>query len=136
MVSMTGGSVGFQLGGSSTDVILLIMNRRGINKLLESKFTLGADASAAAGPKGRTAAAATDVQMRAEILSYARSRGLFAGVSLNGSVLKPSNDDNEDLYGRRVNAKQVLLQGSKMPLGGQRLVNLLESYDQGETIDP
>ena len=129
MVSMTGGSVGFQLGGSSTDVILLIMNERGINKLLESKVTLGADASAAAGPKGRTAQAATDVQLRAEILSYARSRGLFAGVSLQGAVLKPDGDDNEDLYGERIDPREVLYEGGKTPKSATKLINALEQYD-------
>jgi lipid-binding SYLF domain-containing protein len=130
MVVMTGGSLGFQLGGSSTDVILLIMNERGINKLLESKVTLGADASAAAGPKGRTAQAATDVQMRAEILSYARSRGLFAGVSLQGAVLKPSGEDNEDLYGKKIDYREVLFEGGAMPKSATKLIKVLQKYDQ------
>jgi lipid-binding SYLF domain-containing protein len=129
MVSMAGGSIGFQLGGSSTDVILLIMNERGINKLLESKVTLGADASAAAGPKGRTAQAATDVQMRAEILSWARSRGLFAGVSLQGAVLKPSGDDNEDLYGKRIDYRETLFEGGDVPKSARKLIQVLEKYD-------
>ncbi|HSE40195.1 MAG TPA: lipid-binding SYLF domain-containing protein [Acidobacteriota bacterium] len=130
MVVMTGGSLGFQLGGSSTDVILLIMNERGVNKLLESKVTLGADASAAAGPKGRTAQAATDVQMRAEILSYARSRGLFAGVSLQGAVLKPSSEDNEDLYGKKIDYRKVLYEGGSMPKSATKLIKVLQKYDQ------
>ena len=130
MISMTGGSVGFQLGGSSTDVILLIMNERGVNKLLESKVTLGGDASAAAGPKGRTAQASTDVQMRAEILSYARSRGLFAGVSLQGSVVKAEGDDNEDLYGHKVDARELLFEGGEIPKSARKLIGLLEEYDQ------
>jgi lipid-binding SYLF domain-containing protein len=129
MVSMTGGSVGFQIGGTSTDVILLIMNERGISKLLESKVTLGGDASAAAGPKGRTAQAATDVQMRAEILSYARSRGLFAGVSLQGAVLAPSGDDNEDLYGKRIDPREVLYEGGDIPKSARKLIKVLEQYD-------
>ena len=128
MVSMTGASFGLQLGGTSTDVVLLVMNKRGISKLLESKVTLGADASAAAGPKGRTAAAATDAQMRAEILCYARSRGLFAGVSLGGSVLKPEPDDNEDLYGRKIDTHQLLLKGGKIPSAAERLIDLLTEY--------
>jgi len=128
MVSMTGGSFGLQLGGTSTDIVLLVMNRKGIDKLLESKVTLGGDASAAAGPKGRTAAAATDAQMRAEILCYARSRGLFAGISINGSVLKAEGDDNEDLYGKPVNAKMLLTQGGPIPDGAKRLIDLLTQY--------
>ncbi|HEY4490760.1 MAG TPA: lipid-binding SYLF domain-containing protein, partial [Acidobacteriota bacterium] len=106
----------------------LVMNKRGVDKLLESKFTLGADASAAAGPKGRTAAAATDAQMTAEILSYARSRGLFAGVSLTGSVLKPEADDNEDLYGRTVNVRKLLFEGGKTPAAAKKLINVLTKY--------
>jgi lipid-binding SYLF domain-containing protein len=130
MISMTGGSVGFQLGGSSTDVILLIMNERGINKLLESKLTLGGDASAAAGPKGRTAAAATDVQMRAEILSYARSRGLFAGISLQGSVIDVDQTDNEDLYGDAVDEREILFDGGKPIKYARKLIEILEKYDR------
>jgi lipid-binding SYLF domain-containing protein len=129
MISMTGGSVGFQLGGSSTDVILLIMNQRGINKLLESKLTLGADASAAAGPKGRTASAATDVQMRAEILSYARARGLFAGVSLQGSVIDVDQSDTEELYGEPKDERELLLHGGKPPKYAKKLIEVLEKYD-------
>jgi lipid-binding SYLF domain-containing protein len=128
MISMSGGSFGLQLGGTSTDVILLVMNKKGIDKLLESKFTLGADAAAAAGPKGRSAAAATDVQMRAEILSYARSRGLFAGVSLNGSVLKPESDDNKDLYGREISPRKLLFEGGKAPSAARKLINVLNKY--------
>ena len=127
MVKMTGGSVGLQLGGESTDVILLIMNKRGVDKLLQSKFTLGGDASVAGGPKGRTAAAATDAQMHAEILSYARSRGLFAGISLNGSVLKASPDDNEDLYGHKVNPK-LLIKETKAPKAAMQLIEDLHKY--------
>ncbi|HET6266330.1 MAG TPA: lipid-binding SYLF domain-containing protein [Acidobacteriota bacterium] len=128
MVSLTGGSFGLQLGGTSTDVVLLIMNKRGVDKLLESKVTLGGDASAAGGPKGRTASAETDAQMRAEILSYARSRGLFAGISLDGAVLKPSGDDNEDLYGHRIDPKEVLLKGGTPPGVAVPLINLLNAY--------
>jgi SH3 domain-containing YSC84-like protein 1 len=130
MMQISGGSFGLQLGGTSIDVILLVMNKKGIDKLLQSKFTLGADATVAGGPKGRSAAAATDAQMRAEILSYARSRGLFAGVSLNGSVLKPSGDDNEDLYGVRINSKRILTEGGKVPAGAQTLIDVLNKYSK------
>src|SRR6266478_2821830 len=98
MIALEGGSVGFQLGGSATDFVILVINPRGPNAIVENKVKLGADASAAAGPKGRTAAAATDVTLRAEMLTYSRSRGLFAGVSLEGSTLRPDNDANERLY--------------------------------------
>jgi lipid-binding SYLF domain-containing protein len=128
MASIKGGSWGLQIGGSATDLLLLIMNRKGIQKLLESKFTIGVDGTAAAGPKGRTAAAATDAKMRAEILSYARSRGLFAGVSISGSVLKPDRGDNEDLYGRRVNEKKLLLEGGPIPASAKGLISLLNRY--------
>ena len=128
MASIKGGSWGLQAGGSATDLVLLIMNKKGIEKLLESKFTIGVDGSAAAGPKGRTATAATDAKMRAEILSYARSRGLFAGVSINGSVLKPDRGDNEDLYGRKVNEKKLLLEGGSVPASARALINLLKRY--------
>jgi len=111
MLTLGGGSFGLQLGGTSSDVVMLIMNRKGIDHLLKDKFTLGGDASAAAGPKGRSAAASTDLLMRAEILTYARSRGLFAGVSLDGAVVKPDNDANEILYGREIEAKKLLVEG-------------------------
>jgi SH3 domain-containing YSC84-like protein 1 len=109
MIALEGGSVGLQLGGQATDFVLLVMNDRGANGILSSKVKLGADASAAAGPKGRTAAAATDATMRAEILSYSRSRGLFAGISLEGSTLRPDNDANKSLYGKEVAAKAIVL---------------------------
>jgi SH3 domain-containing YSC84-like protein 1 len=125
MVSIKGGSWGLQIGGSSTDLVLLIMNKRGVDKLLQSKFTIGVDGTAAAGPKGRTAAAATDAQMRAEILCYARSRGLFAGISISGSVLKPDRGDNEYLYGRRVNEKKLLLEGGPIPSASKDLIRIL-----------
>jgi lipid-binding SYLF domain-containing protein len=128
MASIKGGSWGLQIGGSATDILLLIMNKKGIQKLLESKFTIGVDGSAAAGPKGRTAAASTDAQMRAEILCYARSRGLFAGISISGSVLKPDRGDNEDLYGRRVNEKRLLLEGGEVPASAKGLLKILSSW--------
>jgi lipid-binding SYLF domain-containing protein len=111
MLTVAGGSFGLQLGGSSTDVVMLVMNKKGVDHLLKSKFTLGGDASAAAGPKGRSAAAATDATMRAEILTYSRSRGLFAGVSLDGASVRPDKDANERLYGQRVEAKALLIDG-------------------------
>jgi len=111
MYALEGGNIGFQLGGQATDFVLLVMNPRGAESLMGSKVKLGADASAAAGPKGRTATAATDVVMRAEILAYSRSRGLFAGISLEGSTLRPDNGANEKLYGRKLTAKEILREG-------------------------
>jgi lipid-binding SYLF domain-containing protein len=111
MYALEGANIGFQLGGQATDFVLLVMNPRGAESLMGSKVKLGADAAAAAGPKGRTATAATDVVMRAEILSYSRSRGLFAGVSLEGSTLRPDNGANEKLYGKKVTAQEILRQG-------------------------
>lgn len=111
MYALEGGNIGFQLGGQATDFVLLVMNPRGAESLMGSKVKLGADAAAAAGPKGRTSTAATDVAMRAEILSYSRSRGLFAGVSLEGSTLRPDNGANEKLYGKKLTAKEILREG-------------------------
>lgn len=112
LFTLGGASVGFQIGGKATDVVFLVMNPRGINKLLEDKVKLGADLSVAAGPVGRTAAGETDAELRAEILSYSRSRGAFAGVSLNGSVLKQDTDDNRDLYGHPVTPRNILIKGT------------------------
>jgi SH3 domain-containing YSC84-like protein 1 len=111
MYALEGGNIGFQLGAQATDFVLLVVNPRGAESLMNSKVKLGADAAAAAGPKGRDTAAATDIAMRAEILSYSRSRGLFAGISLEGSTLRPDNGANEKLYGRRLTAKQILREG-------------------------
>jgi len=111
MYALEGGNIGFQLGGEATDFVLLVMNPRGAESLMGSKVKLGADAAAAAGPKGRDTAAATDVAMRSEILSYSRSRGLFAGISLEGSTLRPDNGANEKLYGRKLTAKEILREG-------------------------
>ena len=108
MVVLEGGSVGFQIGGEATDFVLLVMNDRGANSLLHSKVKLGADASAAAGPKGRTASAESDATLRAEILTYSRARGAFAGVSLEGSTLRPDNDGNKALYGKPVDAAAII----------------------------
>ena len=115
MVSLKGGSVGFQIGGQEADLVLLIMNPKGIEYLLRNNFTLGADASVAAGPVGRTAEAATDAQMRAEILSYSRSRGVFAGISLEGAVLKPDEKANYGVYSEQVDPRDVLLGNTKVP---------------------
>jgi lipid-binding SYLF domain-containing protein len=126
MMALEGGSVGFQLGGQATDFVLLVMNGRGAHSILSSKVKLGADASVAAGPKGRTAAAATDVTLRAEVLSYSRSRGLFAGISLEGSTVRPDNDANERVYGKKVEAESIVFKGAvAVPPPAQRLVSYL-----------
>jgi lipid-binding SYLF domain-containing protein len=107
-VVIEGGSVGFQIGGSEQDVILLVMNKKGQEKLLQSKFTIGGEATAAAGPVGRDLSAQTDAQMRAEILSYSRARGLFAGIALQGATLREDSDGNKELYGRPLSNKEIL----------------------------
>src|SRR6202158_5584228 len=112
MMALEGGSVGLQLGGQATDFVLLVMNPRGARSILSSKVKLGADASAAAGPKGRTANASTDVTMRAEVLSYSRARGLFAGLSLEGSTVRPDHDANERVYGKKLEAEFIVLKGA------------------------
>jgi len=127
MYALEGGSVGFQIGGQATDLILLVMNDRGMESILSSKVKLGADASVAAGPKGRDASANTDAWMRAEILSYSRSRGLFAGVSLEGSTLRPDDDASADVYGRPIKAKDIVRsQKMGVPATGRHLVNALQ----------
>jgi lipid-binding SYLF domain-containing protein len=136
MYALEGGSVGFQLGGQATDLVLLVMNERGASAILNSKVKLGADASAAAGPKGRDASANTDATLRAEILSYSRSRGLFAGVSLEGSSLRPDNDANAEVYGRKITAKEIVM-GHKItvPVSGRLMVRVLEKnapYNKSE----
>jgi lipid-binding SYLF domain-containing protein len=137
MYALEGGNIGFQLGGEATDFILLVMNPRGATSLMGSKVKLGADAAAAAGPKGRAAAADTDVAMRAEILSYSRSRGLFAGVSLEGSTLRPDNRANEKLYGRKLSAKEILRQGKAgAPASAHELLSLLNSKFPKNHSDP
>jgi lipid-binding SYLF domain-containing protein len=125
------GSIGWQLGGQATDFILLLVSPRSARGVLSSKVKLGADASAAAGPKGRTAEAATDATMRAEILTYSRSRGLFAGVSLSGSTLRPDGGANENFYGRKVVAKQLVLQG-----GNSQLASILNGAAPVNKSDP
>ncbi len=128
MIRLEGGSFGFQLGGQATDFVLLVMNEGGAKGILTGKVKLGADASAAAGPKGRDAAAATDVTMRAEILSYSRSRGLFAGVSLEGSTLRPDNGAIKEVYGKEVPAKAIVLEGAVKPPPSAKL--LLATLDK------
>jgi SH3 domain-containing YSC84-like protein 1 len=124
--ALEGGSIGFQIGGESIDLVLFIMNKKGVNYLLEDKFTLGGDASVAAGPVGRTAKAETDAQMNAEILAYSRTQGLFAGISLNGAVMKPDKDANRNLYGRDISAKEILVNGNtRVPKETAAFVNAL-----------
>jgi lipid-binding SYLF domain-containing protein len=126
MMALEGGSFGFQIGGQATDFVLLVMNERGAKAILSSKVKLGADASAAAGPKGRNAEASTDVTMRAEILSYSRARGLFAGVSLAGSTVRPDGSANTDLYNKRVSAEDIIFKGAvAVPPSAQKMVAYL-----------
>jgi lipid-binding SYLF domain-containing protein len=126
LFALEGANIGFQLGGQATDFVLLVMNPRGANSILSSKVKLGGEASAAAGPKGRSAAADTDIVMRAEILSYSRSRGLFAGVSLEGSTLRSDGSANRKLYGRSLTAKEIVREGKAgVPASGRELVSLL-----------
>ncbi len=126
MYALEGGNIGFQLGAQATDFVLLVMNTKGAKSILSSKVKLGADASAAAGPKGRSAAAATDVVMKAEILSYSRSRGLFAGVSLEGSTLRSDGGANKNLYRKELSAEDIILKGAvRTPAAGQSLASLL-----------
>jgi lipid-binding SYLF domain-containing protein len=137
MMALEGGSVGFQLGGQATDFVLLVMNPRGAQSILSNKVKLGADMSAAAGPKGRDATAATDVTLRAEILSYSRARGLFAGVSLEGSSLRPDNDGNAKLYGKKLTAEEIIRQGAApVPPSGEKLVSLLNKKSPKNLSDP
>jgi lipid-binding SYLF domain-containing protein len=126
MISLGGGSFGLQIGGQAADYVFLVMNPKGIDYLMRSQFSLGADASVAAGPVGRTGSAGTDLRMRAEILSYSRTRGLFAGLSLEGSVVKQDRDGNENVYGERVDARRLLLEaGYPVPPAARGLVELL-----------
>lgn len=115
MMALEGASFGLQVGGQATDFVLLVMNGRGASSILSSKVKLGGDASVSAGPVGRTASAETDVAMRAEILSYSRSRGAFAGISLSGSTVRPDNDANERIYGKKIAAKSIVLGGTVAP---------------------
>jgi SH3 domain-containing YSC84-like protein 1 len=131
-VRIEGGSVGFQIGGSTTDLIMLVMSQRGAEKLLESKFTLGAEGSVAAGPVGRTATAQTDAQMHAEILSWSRSQGLFAGLALEGATLRQDLDDNATLYGKKLENREIVTSGMRAPKSAARLIALLNKYSPRE----
>ncbi len=134
-VQMEGGSVGFQIGGSSTDLILLVMNRKGMDKLTEDKFTLGADASIAGGPVGRTATAQTNARMDAEILSWSRSKGAFAGVSLKGASLRPDKSENRALYGKDVTNKEILSGAVTAPANLHSLSAALGKYSGSTSAD-
>lgn len=133
-VRIEGGSVGFQIGGSQTDLIMLVMSERGADKLLSSKFTLGAEGSVAAGPVGRTATAQTDAQMHAEILSWSRSQGLFAGLALEGATLRQDLDDNATLYGKRLENRQIVTTSVRPPKAAARLLALLNKYSSRERL--
>jgi len=137
LFALEGANIGFQLGGQATDFVLLVMNPRGANSILSSKVKLGGEASAAAGPKGRSAAADTDIIMRAEILSYSRSRGLFAGISLEGSTLRSDGSANRKLYGRSLTAKEIVREGKAgVPACGRELVSLLNKQSPKNDSDP
>jgi SH3 domain-containing YSC84-like protein 1 len=137
MMALEGGSFGFQLGGQATDFVILVMNPRGATAILKNKVKLGADASAAAGPKGRYAEASTDVTFRAEMLTYSRSRGLFAGVSLEGSTLRPDNSANEEVYGKKIAATDIVLKGAvPTPASAQKLSATLTKFSPRNDSDP
>jgi len=128
MMALEGGSFGFQIGGEATDFVLLVMNDRGASGILASKVKLGGDASVAAGPVGRDASADTDATLRAEILSYSRARGLFAGVSLEGSTIRPDNGDNRRVYGREIPARDIVLAGVvAAPPAAEQLISILDA---------
>ncbi|MGH9714913.1 MAG: lipid-binding SYLF domain-containing protein [Candidatus Acidiferrales bacterium] len=137
LFALEGGNIGFQLGGTATDFVLLVMNPKGANSILGSKVKLGADAAAAAGPKGRTAAADTDIVMRAEVLSYSRARGLFAGISLEGSTLRSDGSANRKLYGRDLSAREIVRQGKVgVPASARELISLLNKTSPKNQSDP
>jgi SH3 domain-containing YSC84-like protein 1 len=137
MMRLEGVGIGFQLGGQATDFVILVMNPRGAKAILKSKVKLGADAAAAAGPKGRDAAASSDVTMRAEMLTYSRSRGLFAGISLEGSTLRQDNGGNQRLYGRKVSAEDIIRKGvTPVPSSGQQMIALLNRKSPKNLSDP
>jgi SH3 domain-containing YSC84-like protein 1 len=131
-VRIEGGSVGFQIGGSTTDLIMLVMNERGADKLLSSKFTLGAEGSVAAGPVGRTATAQTDAQMHAEILSWSRSQGLFAGLALEGATLRQDLNDNAALYGKKLRNREIVTTAVRTPKAAVKLIAQLNKYSVRE----
>jgi len=127
MYALEGGSIGLQIGGQATDFVILVMNDRGASSLLKSKVKLGADAAVAAGPKGRDAAANTDAYLRAEMLSYSRSRGVFAGISLEGSTLRPDNDANRKLYGKDASAAEIITESKvEAPEAAHKLISRLQ----------
>jgi lipid-binding SYLF domain-containing protein len=134
-VRIEGGSVGFQIGGSETDLIMLVTNDSGEGKLLSSKFTLGAEGSVAAGPVGRTATAQTDAQMHAEILSWSRTQGLFVGLALEGATLRHDLDDNAKLYGRKLENREIVTQHIRAPKSAARLLALLNKYSRHEHVE-
>ena len=137
MMALEGGSIGFQIGGQATDFVLLVMNPRGAHSMLKSKVKLGADASVAAGPKGRTANASTDVTLRAEVLSYSRARGLFAGISLEGSTVRPDHDANERVYGRKLEAEDIIFKGAvAVPPPAQKMIAYLNRKSPKNLSDP
>src|SRR6201998_4110515 len=137
MMAMEGGSFGLQIGGQATDFVLLVMNERGARAILKNKVKLGADASAAAGPKGRNAEASTDVTLRAEVLSYSRARGLFAGISLAGSTVRPDNSANERVYGKKVSAEDIVFKGAvRVPPPARALVDYLNKKTPKNLSDP
>jgi lipid-binding SYLF domain-containing protein len=137
MMALEGGSIGFQIGGEATDFVLLVMNPRGAHSILNSKVKLGGDASVAAGPKGRDASAESDVTMRAEVLSYSRARGLFAGVSLEGSTVRPDNDANERVYGRKLTAKEIVFHGAAhVPAPAEKLISYFDHKTPRNLSDP
>jgi len=127
-VRAEGGSFGFLIGGAETDVVMLVMNREGANKLLKSQFTLGGDASVAAGPVGRDSSAMTDAMMHAQILTYSRQRGVFAGLSLSGSTLREDNEANKALYGSDINNKTIVMGHVKAPAAAQGFLDVLNKY--------
>jgi lipid-binding SYLF domain-containing protein len=131
-VRVEGGSVGFQIGGSETDVIMLVMNKRGADRLLSSQFTLGGEGDVAAGPVGRNATAQTDAKFSAEILSWSRTRGVFAGVSLQGATLRQDDDANRDLYGKKIDNRQIVESSMAPPPAAAKLLSLLNRYSTGE----
>jgi lipid-binding SYLF domain-containing protein len=137
MIALEGGSIGFQLGGQATDFVILVMNPRGATAILKSKVKLGADASAAAGPKGRDAQADTDATLRAEMLTYSRSRGLFAGVSLEGSTLRPDNNLNEEVYGKKLSAEDIVINSAvPAPAAAQLMISTLSKHSPRNDSDP
>lgn len=134
-VRIEGGSFGFQIGASATDVVMLVMNERGMRRLMQDKFTLGAEATVAAGPVGRSTAANTDAQLSAEILSWSRSKGLFAGIALQGATLRGDPDANQELYGSKMHTKDILMSKQTAPAGAAELLSALTRYSRFEDKD-